>query len=142
MKLPLVVNGSTGAGNGAPTTESQGVYIRRGHDASYDKGFADINQDVEILVEGATSGSGSIAFVRLWAWYPGAIAANKWFPLGIGTDANKGKLNNTAALGETGTNIIRHAEVLGALRAFTKLYAQYGALTNVTRVDITAIARD
>jgi hypothetical protein len=142
LNLPLVVNGSTGGGNGAPTLETQGGYIRRGHDVPYSNGLADVNADAEILVEGATSGSGSIAYIRIWGWYPGAIASNKWFPLGIGTDANKGKLNNSNALGETGTNIIRHAEVLGAVRGFTKLYAQYGAITNVTRVDITVISRD
>ena len=142
MKIPLVVNGTTGAGNGKPTTVTQGHAIRR-DTAVLAEGFTDVTDEAEILVEAAVSAStvGSIAYIRIWCWYPEAYSANKWFPVGTGSDDNKGKLNGAAALGETDADIIRHAERLRGFREGMRIYAEYGALTNITRLDVTMVAR-
>jgi hypothetical protein len=57
----------------------------------------------------AGTGAVSITYVRLWEYHS---ASAKMYPLGIGADADKGKLNNGAALGVTGTDVLRHAETV------------------------------
>ena len=57
----------------------------------------------------AGTGAVSISYVRLWEYH---TASQKMYPLGIGADADKGKLNNGAALGVTGTDVLRHRETV------------------------------
>lgn len=58
---------------------------------------------------------------RLWG-YSGD--ADDWFPLGTGTDGDKGKLNEGAELGETSTDKIQHAEAVEFAGHFTRLYLE------------------
>ena len=92
MHLNLIVNGTTGAGNGKPSTEAHGVPIRKGVAGNtVEQGFGDDTNEGDLLVEGAVTSStaGTIGYVRLWAWYPDAYSTNKWFPAGDGADADK-----------------------------------------------------
>ncbi len=57
----------------------------------------------------AGTGAVSISYVRMWEYH---TVSAKMYPLGIGADADKGKLNNGAALGVTGTDVLRHAETI------------------------------
>ena len=147
MYIPLIRNGSAGAGNGSPSLETDGVPIRRGGAGlTMDQGLSDDANEASILVEADVTAStvGSVAYVRYWAWFPKAYGADKWFPLGSGADADKGKLNADGgySLGETGTNKIRHTEIVRGFQHATRLYAEYGALTNIVRLDVTAEARE
>lgn len=148
MKVQLVSNGSTGAGNGVPTLVTQGKSIRRGGaNLVAGDGFDDLTDEAACLVEAAVTAAaaGTVEFVRLWGWFPDAIGDNKWFPLGDGVAADKGKLSPLATtaylLVETGTDIIRHVERIRGLRECSRVYAQYGTLTNITRIDVTLVAR-
>ena len=156
MFLRLITNGTTGAGNGEPTAETHGVPLRatagdytnasstfiKGQVAG--QGMPEYLDEATILVEGVgtAAAANSIAYVKLWGWFRDAVGTNKWFPLGTAaTDAARGKLNNGTALGEvaTGDDIIRHAERVRGLSECQRVYAEYGALTSVTRVDVTLV---
>ena len=144
--LHLVVNGSTALGNGAPTVITDGVPIFKGQPGlTLEEGFHDYDDEAVLLVEGTVTASatGSIAFVRLWGWFPHFYGANKWAPLGTGADTDKGKINEGAAIGEhvSGVDAIRHSEVAQSFRHATRLYAEYGALTDVPRIDVTLEGR-
>lgn len=65
----------------------------------------------------------SITFVRLWGYN---ATSGKMFPLGTGADADKGKINNTASLGETDTDDLRHAEVVLYLGLWDGIQAEIG----------------
>ena len=148
MRLLVLSNESTGAGTSAPTVITDGVPLQRavlGQDIG--QGFTEDVDEMEALVEAVVSAgtTGTVDYVRLYGWSPDAISANKWFPIGGGPAADTGKLNSDATTAykfeETGTDIIRHAERIRGLREFTRIYAQYGALTNVTRLDVTLSSR-
>ncbi len=148
MKLSVLSNASTGAGIAAPTLATDGVPLMRGvENQLVGEGFVEHVDEVEVLVEGAVTGgtAGTIASIRLYGWDPNAFSANKWFPIGGGPAGDTGKLNANATVpfqfAETGTDIIRHAERVRGLREFTRIYAQYGVLTNVTRLDVTLSSR-
>ena len=61
------------------------------------------------IYETAGSGVITIASARLLLF---DATSGKVFPAGIGTDADKGKLNVAGAFGETGTDQLRHQELL------------------------------
>jgi hypothetical protein len=65
----------------------------------------------------------SVTFIRLWGYN---AASGKMFPLGTGADADKGKINNAAALGETDTDDLRHAEVVLYLGMWDGIMAEVG----------------
>lgn len=65
----------------------------------------------------------SATFVRMWGYN---AASGKMFPLGIGADADKGKINGGAALGETDTDDLRHAEVVLYLGMWDGIMAELG----------------
>lgn len=143
MKILLLTNESTAGGNGQPTTEGQGEPIKRGAQAigtntqGPGEGFQDnvLFDECELLVEANGSGAtANIALLTMWGWFPDAIDANKWFPLGT--------LNAGAGIDDNITgNDIRYAERFRGFREATRLYVQYGALTAITRLDVTATMR-
>jgi hypothetical protein len=156
MYIPLVIDGTTAEGNGAPSGALDGVPIRRGVDGlpTADAGFTDICDEAEILVEAAATADevGTVDYVRIWLYYPKAWGggdggdpegpAGEWFPMGAGTAADKGKLNGlNAELGETEADKIRHAERIRGFRDASRIYAEYGALTEASNVYITLVAR-
>lgn len=77
------------------------------------------------IYETAGSGTMTLAYARLWGYSP---TSGKWSALGTGTDADKGKLNNGGAFGETGTNELRHQEVIGYLHHLHGIYIELGTI--------------
>lgn len=148
MKLTLVSNGTTGGGNGAPTTATQGKPLRRAAEGqTAGEGMPEDIDEVTILVEGVgAAAANSIAYVKLWGYFPEAVGASsgaKWFPLGTAAlDADRGKINNGAAIGEiaAANDRIYHAERIRGIADCSRIYAEYGGLTNTTRVDITLVS--
>lgn len=65
----------------------------------------------------------SVTYIRLWGY--NALSA-RMFPLGTGLDADKGKINNAAALGETDTDDLRHAEVVLYLGMWDGIQVEVG----------------
>lgn len=144
MYLNVLLNESTGGGNSEPTLATDGVPLRKGMAGqAANQGLADDVDEVEVLVEATVSvgTAGTVGYVRLRGYDPNAAGANKWFPLGGGAAADKGKINADAGtpflFAETSTDLIRHAERVRGLRGFTRIHAQYGTLTNITRLDVT-----
>lgn len=79
----------------------------------------------EVLVRSTAGSATMTCTVRLWG-YVTSIAT--WFPLGPGADATKGYLNNGAAIGETSTDSITHAERVRGLFSFDRIYAEILAI--------------
>jgi hypothetical protein len=73
----------------------------------------------------STAGSGvmTLSYARVWGY---STASTAWVPLGVGTDADKGKLNNGAAFGETAADVIAHAEPLYDITHFDGVYVELG----------------
>lgn len=78
------------------------------------------------IVGTCTAGQTLSATCRLWGYL---TAAAKWFPLGTGTDANKGKLNAGSAMGEVTTDVLLHAEPVLYPGHFDRLYLEITALS-------------
>lgn len=148
MYLNVLLNQSTGGGNSEPTLVTDGVPLWKGMNGqAANQGFAEDIDEFEVLVEGDVSPgtAGTVGYVQFRGWDPNAVRANKWFPIGGGAAADKGKINADAAtpfvFAETSADLIRHAERIRGLRGFTRIHAQYGTLTNITRLDVTLSSR-
>jgi hypothetical protein len=148
MYLNVLLNQSTAGGNSEPTLVTDGVPLWKGMNGqAAGQGFVEGVDELEALVEADVSAgtAGTVGFVKLRGWDPNAVGANKWFPIGGGAAADKGKINADATtpflFAETSTDLIRHAERVRGLRGFTRIHAQYGTLTNITRLDVTLSAR-
>lgn len=86
------------------------------------------------LVVRSTAGSGVMSVTgRLWV----LGAAGVWLPYGAGADGTKGTVNLQSAIGETGTNEIRHAELIAGLLAFRRAYFEVTAIAG-TSTAVTA----
>lgn len=85
----------------------------------------------------STAGSATMtATIKLWGYLTDAA---QWFPLGIGADALKGVMNGGAAIGETGTDVLRHAEIVEGLFSFDRIYAEVvaiGGTSTAVTVDV------
>lgn len=79
------------------------------------------------IYSSAISGVGSVA-ARLWGYSPAA----GWAPVGFGADDAKGLLNNGAAIGESDTDAILHAEPIALPMHFQRLYLELTSLANAT----------
>jgi NAD-specific glutamate dehydrogenase len=64
------------------------------------------------------------ATIRMW----GYTTQGAWVPIGAGADGTKGVINLQAAIGESGTDVIRHAELMRHLFHFQRLYAEVAAI--------------
>lgn len=74
----------------------------------------------------STAGSGTMTVTcRLWGYVPGAAV---WVPLGPGGDATKGVINEGQAIGETGTDTIRHMEPVDLPGHVARLYVEVTAI--------------
>lgn len=95
--------------------------------------------DVATLFVHSTAGSDSMTVtLRLWG-YNNYTA--KWYPLGIGTAANKGIINAGAAIAEdtsTGADTILHAEIVSGLFRIDRVYLEVTAIGG-TATAITAV---
>ncbi len=96
-----------------------------------------------------TAGSGTItlAYLRLWAW---TCMAGLWGPPGVGSDANKGKINiaNSFTFGEVGADRICHYEPMLYPGHFDYLTAELGAVAGqadsgagALTIDVVAAAK-
>lgn len=80
----------------------------------------------------STAGSGTMTgSFRLWLGAKhfdpatGTLEANPtWYPVGTGTDANKGLINVAATIGEVSTDLIRHLEMIFGFADMAYLYVQ------------------
>jgi hypothetical protein len=113
------------ATNSAPTAVTDGVELP-------------YETDLATLFLHSTAGSGTMTVTcKLWGWN-NKLA--KWYPLGTNaTAASKGLINEGNAIGETGTDSIRHAEVVAGLRNIQRLYLEITAIGG-TATAITAVA--
>lgn len=74
----------------------------------------------------STAGSGTMTVtIRLWGYH---ADGSVWVPLGPGGDTTKGTINEGAAIGETSTDVIRHAEPIDLPGHFSRLYAEITAI--------------
>ena len=121
MQRATLLTAATGA-TSAPSSASDGVAITA---LTYTPpGIQRAN--AAVLHVWSTAGSGTMdATFRLWGYI---AAVSKWFPLGTGTGATKGVINVGAAIDETGTDALRHAEVVDGLRAFSRVALQVTAI--------------
>lgn len=95
----------------------------------------------------STAGSGTMTVQgRVWGYVSGP---NKWFPLGSGADADKGKLNEAVAgtfttIGETTSDQLLHVEPIRNLGLLHRLYLEItsigGTSTAVTAKLIVPLA--
>ncbi len=84
-----------------------------------------------VVVYATASGAGS-AMVRVWLYFEGAAV---WCPAGIGADADKGKVNDATALGETSTDVIAHSQPMSIVGTADRIYYQLTTATNIARLD-------
>lgn len=83
-----------------------------------------------VLALYTTAGSGTASVTaRLWGYLP---VAGVWVPAGTGADGTKGTINAGAAIGETGSDTIRHSEIIAGLFTFDRLYVELTAVTTAT----------
>lgn len=75
------------------------------------------------IIVRSTAGSGTMTVtLKLWCYSP---ISGTWHPLGThATPATKGIINAGAAIGETGTDTIAHAELVQGLGGFTRFYLE------------------
>lgn len=87
--------------------------------------FSPLNEAiVKIYRTAGPVGAQQLAYARMWGRNNGLVP---WFPLGIGTAANKGKINGGAAIDGSGDLV--HAEPVTLPLAFDELYVELGAFT-------------
>lgn len=125
-----LVDALTGASVAAPTASTDGVSWETGA-ASRNPGMLARESERCMIAIYNTAGSGvlAITYVRLWGYIKDL---DKWFPIGTGTDADKGKVNDAVALGEVAADTLRHIEVLSDLSVFDKLHAEVSGAAGTT----------
>lgn len=126
----LLVLENRNATTSAPTAATDGVSIvefQRG-------GVADMDSTVAVYV----TGTGTVtAQIRVWLYFS---TPGQWFPAGIGTDADKGKLNDGTTLGETSSDVIAHSQPLYGVGMADRVYFQITVAGSVTRLDAWLIS--
>jgi hypothetical protein len=80
-----------------------------------------------IVLRATDDGGAASATFRLWFKFPGFAG---WCPAGKGTDADKGKLNDGAAIGEVTGSQLRHAELVQLTGHATRVYLELLAPAN------------
>lgn len=118
FRLAENVNAS---GLAAPTAATDGFDL-----STLEAGYLFPEYAAISIYNASGTGSLSIAYARLWLY---DLVSGFWFPAGIGTDANKGKLNGGAAMGATATDQLRHREVLA-----------YPALADRVAIELNTVA--
>lgn len=107
----------------APTLATDGVPVPH-EDGATLKGLGYRDRpplEASLVLKG--SGTGVLTFTggRLWGYHTASAA---WYPIGTGTDADKGKINGGTALGETSADALRHAEPFLYLGHFDRIYLE------------------
>lgn len=115
------------ADNGAPTGDA-GVSLDPLRDSD-----GNIPRFGTVALRATDDGAASAKF-RLWFKFPG-LPGHAWCPAGTGTDADKGKLNNGAAIGEVVDSEIRHAELVQVSQHATRVYLEMDESANLGAAD-------
>lgn len=141
MFVTLYDNAAAGA---APAVAGDGKALWRGAiNLPLGEGLRRDVDEAEIIILAEGNGVMQIGYVRIWV-YDEILAA--WFPIGTGTDADKGKLNadggfvmgEIAALPDT----VRHCERIRGFRLFERMaveHTQAGGVFTRVRVIIKAV---
>lgn len=117
LKIMEAQSGANGAPSGAPAAKSQKMLLEDAFGAK--PGFPFPQASIEVWND---AGTGVLTVVgRIWVYC--SIVAD-WIPLGIGTGADKGKLNEGNALTTTSTDKVRHTEPILWLGAFEGVYLE------------------
>lgn len=148
MFLRLLTNVS--ATNGKPTGATAGVAVRPGSNGLLPgEGFHDDCEDAVLLVWDRAGSGVMTGTFRLWGFVASivigtvTITINRWFPIGTGADASKGTINAGAALGETDTDDVGHAEPVVNLRMFSRLYLEVVAIGGTaTAFDAVLVSKE
>ena len=122
------------ATNSAPTLSSDGFAL------STTAAGVEIRGDRGLILVKSTAGSGTMTVtIRLWGY---SVSSASWSPLGFGADATKGIINGGVALGETGTDLIQHAEIANGLENLDRIYAEITAIGGTaTAISAWIVAR-
>lgn len=125
MKIRLL-NEAT-ATNGAPSAATDGFSLRgQAASAAGESNEPPWGSTAAIAIN-STAGSGTMTGTfKLWVY---ANATAVWMPYGTdATAANKGLLNEGNAIGETGTDTIRHTELVNGLWHYDRVYLEITAI--------------
>lgn len=79
-----------------------------------------------VIANSAGTGTLGIASARLWVW-DSEVA--DWIPPGTGDGPAKAIINDGLPFTNTGTDKIRHAEIVELPGMFSKVYLELGAIT-------------
>lgn len=140
-KLTLLTARTTA--NGKPTGNA-GVPIWFGHpEHLVTEGlYRGCNEASCVVSNSAGTGAVALGYVRIWCRYLGTL----WCPLGVGTDADKGKLNQAGgfALGAVDTDQLRHEEIIVGFRNADRIYAEIFGLGGAgsPAFDVALVARE
>jgi len=96
--------------------------------------------DVCTVLAYSSAGSGTMtATIKMWGY-----ANSIWCPMGTSsTDADKGKLNENNALGETSANAIAHAEPISYVGHFDRVYAEITAIGgSATAINVVLLSEE
>lgn len=121
------------AANGKPSGATAGMPLAKGADGSKTGYGFTIDADEALLLLWNTDVDSETKEVtgRLWIYFSkighgeNAMTVNSWFPIGTGADATKGTINAGSAMGETDTDIVRHAEVISNIEYGERVYLEY-----------------
>lgn len=107
----------------APTLATQGVPVPHVDSAAIaGLGYRERPPlEATLVIKGAGTGVLTFTGGRLWGYH---TASAKWYPLGTGTDADKGKINGGVALGEVSADNLVHAEPVLFLGHFDRVYLE------------------
>lgn len=131
-----LVDGAT-ADTSAPTASTDGVPWSEGADhAPHGVLSKEAERCLVAVYESSGSGTLSIGYVKIWGYL---ASIDKWFPIGTGADADRGKLNDRLAIGEVAADDLRLIEVLSDVTVFDRLHAELdtvGGTSPVLNVDL------
>jgi hypothetical protein len=115
------------ATNGAPTAVTHGVSRKGapGSTTNSPNGLAECDEAV-ILIKSTAGSAVMTGTFKLWGYSP---LTEVWHPVGThATAATKGVLNQGNAIAETGTDLVRHAELVQGIGVFTRFYLEITAI--------------
>lgn len=113
--------------NGAPVDGNSGAALPGVDRQRQDRGMLLLDATNTGSTVGSLTGKWWVYSYQTSLWYPGSIDA---------TAANKGLINGGNALGETGTDIIRHMEEVYALLYFSRVFFEIVAAANLTALTV------
>ena len=120
-----VVDGAGAGGVAAPSAATDGVEMPKNQQTLATERCA------VAISDRSGSGTLSITYAKIWGYIK---FLNKWFPLGTGADADRGKLNEGIALGEVAADDLRLIEEVGDLSLFDRVAVELNAVGGTSPV--------